>query len=377
MQTILPEIEKKSASSKRTLILHGFGISIKVLDKKLVITNGKDRLYPNNQYQQVVLTDHADFDKIVIQGTGAISFQALQWLTEWNINVIMLDARGRLYGNFNQVAGDREPLIRQKQYACFNDNAKLEYLRKWIVSQKLTSQIMLLRELQIYKEAQNIEKQLLRLEDVNTLSQISVIESSSAIRYYVTLSKLFNPELGFRTRQNKMTGRHNEATDVINALLNYGFSILQAEVGKQLNGLGLDCNVGFYHRNHAHFVPLIWDMMEPFRYLIDRSVIALGNDIKREHYCFRIDNPSYPFKSGAPFNRWLIMSGELKKRYVAILTAILQNKRYQKAYVGRHTEHGFQKMEEITIMKMKCIELRDYILGRKKTLSEPPRILNR
>ena len=45
---------------KRTLLLHGFGISIKVLDKKLIITNGKDRLYPDNQYQRIVLTDHAD-----------------------------------------------------------------------------------------------------------------------------------------------------------------------------------------------------------------------------------------------------------------------------------------------------------------------------
>ena len=83
MQSIQSDLDVWVRSdNKRTLILHGFGISIKILYKKLVITNGKDRLYPNNQYQQIVLTDHAGFDKIVIHGTGAISFQALQWLTE-------------------------------------------------------------------------------------------------------------------------------------------------------------------------------------------------------------------------------------------------------------------------------------------------------
>jgi len=371
---------------KRTLLLNGFGISIKVLDKRLIITNGKDRLYPDNQYQRILLTDHADFDKIVIVGTGAISFNALQWLTEWNINVIMLDGRGRLYGSFNQISGNTEPLIRMKQYECFmNDTARQDYLRKWIVSSKITAQIMLMRELEFDTEYMEKQYALLNTLSKNTLRKISAIESHVSKAYYSNLAILFdriNPELGFKTRINPMTMRKNEATDIINALLNYGFAILQSEVGKQLNALGLDCDVGFLHVNHDNHVPLIWDMMEPFRYLIDKSVIALvksnnGNGINtKQDYCFRIGNPSYPFKSGSPFNRWLIVSSDLKKRYVAMLTAILQSKRYQRTdKSGMKTDEGYQKMEEITIMKIKCIELRDYIIGRRKTLSQPPEIL--
>jgi len=51
---------------------------------------------------------------VIIQGKGYVSTEALQTLAENNINVIMLDKRGKLFGYFNQVRGS-DPLIRQKQ----------------------------------------------------------------------------------------------------------------------------------------------------------------------------------------------------------------------------------------------------------------------
>jgi hypothetical protein len=119
-------------------------------------------------------------------------------------------------------------------------------------------------------------------------------------------------------------------------------------------------------------------MVEPFRHLVDKSVIAIANDINPKDYYYQIGNLGYPFKSGSPFmNRWLMLTNELKKRYVAVLTAVLQSKRYHKAHQGRRTEQGFTKAEEVTIMKLKCTELRDYILERKKSLTAPPKIMSR
>ena len=64
----------------------------------------------------------------------------------------------------------------------------------------------------------------------------------------------------------RRTFRPWDASDVINALLNYGFSILYAEVAKQLNALGFDCYVGFYHKVHESRLQLVYDMIEPFRH---------------------------------------------------------------------------------------------------------------
>jgi CRISPR/Cas system-associated endonuclease Cas1 len=83
------------------------------------------------------------FDKVVLHGKGFVGLDAMQVLAENNINVIMLDKRGKLFGFFNQVRGS-DPLIRQHQYEiCFRDEMRREYLQKWVVREKLQSQIQL------------------------------------------------------------------------------------------------------------------------------------------------------------------------------------------------------------------------------------------
>jgi hypothetical protein len=57
----------------------------------------------------------------------------------------------------------------------------------------------------------------------------------------------------------------------------------------------------------------------------------------------------------------------LKKRYIDKLTEILDRKRDYKANTGIRRADGYQRMEEITIMKMKCIELKHFILNTKNS----------
>jgi hypothetical protein len=54
---------------------------------------------------------------------------------------------GSIASYFHQIGGSNEPLIRQMQYDAFRDEAKLEYLRKWIASEKIETQIQLFKEL--------------------------------------------------------------------------------------------------------------------------------------------------------------------------------------------------------------------------------------
>lgn len=368
---------KTTTDTKRTLLLHGYGVSIRIKDKKLVIRNGEHPLYPESKNEKLVLTDHADFDRIIIQGTsGWISFPALKWLASWGINVLMLDDLGKLYCNINQIEGNSEVLIRQKQYDCFRDAQKRLQLQKWTISHKITSQILLCREFGLTTAI--MESLFSKLHSAKIENQIEKIESSVSFAYYSNLARMLKPELEFETRQNPMTRTPRDATDVVNALLNYGYTILKTEIAKQLNTLGFDCFIGFMHHENRGHVSLVYDMTEPFRYLVDKSVIAIANTISKDDYYFQVGNLGYPYRGGSPFfNRWLMLSHDLKKRYLAMLTAILQSKRYQKAYRGRKTEQGFQKMEEVTIMKMKCIELRDYVLGRKNTLSTAPYLVAR
>lgn len=366
----------------KTLFLQGYGLSVKVNNTRLVFTDGVD-IRTGKQTKLELPASKCNFDKVVIQGKGFVSTEALERLAEGNINVIMLDKRGRLYSYFHQVGGSNEPLIRQKQYDCFRDEKKLEYLRKWIVSQKIESQMQLFKDLvaeprryynsynkkwqvnnnqnssinyslkvsdgvkaRIKRAIGMMELHSQRLDSAHKLREIMKIEADVGKLYYPTFALAFKPELEFHSRNSRRTYRPSDASDVINALLNYGFSILYAEVAKQLNALGLDCYVGFYHKVHESRLPLVYDMIEPFRHLVDRSVFEIQETIAKDDFIYSRDGI-------------VVLSDELKQRYIGLLTPILDRKRGYKARIGIRRADGYQRMEEVTIMKMKCIELKE------------------
>jgi CRISP-associated protein Cas1 len=109
--------------------------------------------------------------------------------------------------------------------------------------------------------------------------------------------------------------------------------------------LGLDCYYGFYHKNHESHLALVYDMVEPFRHLVDRSILEIQNQIRKKDYVFSRDGI-------------VVLSNELKKKYVDTLTCTLDRKRLYKHSAGIKRSDGYQRMEEITLMKQKCIELK-------------------
>src|SRR5439155_2546368 len=169
-----------------------------------------------------------------------------------------------------------------------------------------------------------------RLDSAHELREIMKVESDAAKLYYPTFSFLFDSQLGFHSRNSARTFRPTNATDVINGLLNYGFGILYAEVAKQLNALGLDCFVGFYHRNHDSYLALVQDMIEPFRHLIDRSVFEIQDQIRKKDYIFS--------REGI-----VVLSDELKRKYIELLSTIFDRKRPYKARSGIRRIDGNQR----------------------------------
>jgi CRISP-associated protein Cas1 len=340
----------------KSLFLTGYGLSVSVKNARLVFKQGINDPFRKEKIEPIELPASAcDFDKVIIQGKGYVSTEALQILAENNINVIMLDKRGKLFGYFNQVRG-ADPLIRQKQYDCFRDESRLEYLRKWIVRQKLESQIQLFKEIvsgryrtlvsndsSLKKFNMAIVKMLTHLQAldrVHTLREILHIESSVSKIYYLTLAPAVKPELHFSTRNNLHNFRPKDASDVINGLLNYGFGILYCEITKQLNALGLNCYYDFYHKNHESHLALIYDMIEPFRHLVDRSILEIQYLIKKKNYAFNR-------------NAIVVLSNGLKHKYIDTITNIHDRKRFYEARGGIKRTDGYRKMEEKTIMKQK------------------------
>jgi len=275
-------------------LITGFGTSINVDKRKLIITNRlKDtrlEFYPHKiNHDGIIIDSH----------TGNITFEAMRWLSKHNINVTLLNWNGQLLANV-MPEQPKSGKLRIKQYQKYlNSTDRFEIALK-IVQTKVEHSLNLLEELSRFYESVDIikirksaEKEDLLLLDImkssekqdisKSIKQLMTYEGRIAGIYLENLTAIFNqlsPEFYFTGRKNKTNSRNYNASDEINALLNYGYAILESEIRKSINAIGLDYSIGFLHEINQSRTPLVYDIQELFRWLIDVSVIQLLEEKK-------------------------------------------------------------------------------------------------
>ena len=276
------------------LLITGFGTSINVEKRKLIITNRLKRtkleFYPHK----------INHDGIIIDGhTGNITFEAMRWLSKHNINLTLLNWNGQLLANV-MPEQPKSGKLRIKQYQKYLDSQNRFEIALKIVQAKVEHSLNLLEELSRFYESvdfvkirKSAEKEDLFLlgimknsekQDISkSIKQLMTYEGRIAGIYLENLTTIFNqlyPEFNFTGRKNKSNSRNYNASDEINALLNYGYAILESEIRKGINAVGLDYSIGFLHEINQSRTPLVYDIQELFRWLIDVSVIQLLEEKK-------------------------------------------------------------------------------------------------
>jgi len=337
-------------------LLRGYGVSISLKENKIHLKNGVDILSDKSETESWFITQ-LPYEKIVISGKGYISTDALKLLNQNNRNVILTDTYGKPVSFMN---GMMESLTatkyRMAQYDTFRDPEKCLYLQNQIVKAKLESQIRFLKMI----EKDEVKDGIIQLErhlkqiQTNSISPIK-IEAPSTHVYFRNFAKLIPEKYGFNSRSNSVVRiTKRSATDVINALLNYGYAVLAGEISKFVNGLGLDAYCGFYHKSHTGFQPLVYDIMEPFRWLVDYTVWKFA-DLNQIH---RIRLQDYTHtKDGS-----VVMADSLIKRFLEKLERTFQQERKYEFRHGAKTSDGLKNVQEITMAKIAVQKLSEYVV---------------
>lgn len=76
--------------------------------------------------------------------------------------------------------------------------------------------------------------------------------------------------------------RRDQGAGGVNALLNYGYTILRATTARAVIAAGLHPSIGMHHSNDANPMRLVDDLMEPFRPIVDLKVWQLARQGKTE-----------------------------------------------------------------------------------------------
>lgn len=72
--------------------------------------------------------------------------------------------------------------------------------------------------------------------------------------------------------------RRDKNSDGLNAMLNYGYTVLRAATARAVVAAGLHPTIGLHHSNEGNAMRLVDDLMEPFRPMIDLKVWQLSRE---------------------------------------------------------------------------------------------------
>ena len=337
----------KGQQNHHIKFLKGYGFSINVKDSKIILKNHHDP-FSEPEIESWFVKD-MPYDRIILQGKGYISTESLSLLSENNRTVILLDNHGN---PVTFCSGMRDSLTATKyriaQYDTFRDKAKTNYLTKQILKAKLESQIRFL------KSTNNSEIQ----EGIAKLERSGLSEAVSSRYYFDCFAKLIDDRFGF-TKRNSIHIEKKNATDVINALLNYGYSVLAGQISAYINGIGLDAYYGFMHKNHTSFQSLVYDMMEPFRWLVDYAVWQISNAKSRS----RISKKQYSYTREGN----VVLEYDLIRKFLELLERTFQKERRYQYRHGAFTKDGLKSVQEITIAKISVQNLAEFCNKKQST----------
>lgn len=340
--------------------LKGYGFSIKVKDSKIILKNCSDPFKEPEIEEWFV--NNMPYEKIVMSGKGYISTEALSLLSQHHRNLILVDTYGRATTYLTPVTESlTNTRYRIGQYDTFRNIEKCRYLSRQILKAKLDSQINFLKSTNKPELNDGISQIQSIRNQIDENSSLLPLENSSSKIYFREFKKLIPDRYDFVSRnQSFIRQTKNHATDLINALLNYGYAVLAGEISKFINGVGLDTYFGFYHKTHSGFQPLVYDLIEPFRWLVDYSVWKLCGDHNKGHTVVKKD-----YARTREGN--VVMDYSLIKRFLERLERTFQMERRYNFRHGMKTFDGLKNVQEITISKITVTNLADFCIGKKST----------
>ncbi|AFV22383.1 CRISPR-associated protein, Cas1 family [Methanolobus psychrophilus R15] len=314
----------------KMLLLNGHGIDMRVNSAKLHIKNGRTSTTEEPE-EYIFSPKRMDVDHIIIYGrNGNLTLDSVRWLIKHNVQVSILNWDGQLLTAMLPPESTNIK-IKFSQYHAYEDEDIRAKIAKNLIEAKFDKSKVVLDYLKQRYPA--IEYDFLedigKLNAAKSVREIMGVEGGVAWKYWNEFAKAVPVEYDFCSRSDQYR-RATGAGDKVNVMLNYGYALLEAECLRAINTAGLDSHVGFLHEMNPSKDSLAYDLQEPFRFLVDLSVINLiesekmdnSDFIRTESYSLRL-KPSGAKKITEEFNKWMNRKTSYQKQSVMWSYALL------------------------------------------------------
>lgn len=206
---------------------------------------------------------------LFIIGNITLTNVLIQRAKKFGFAIIFMTSSFRPYQTISSFA-QANVLLRKNQYSYTDITAA-----KALIKNKIRNQKTLLNTLRHKSEAQKdavktLAEYEVKLQDCKDVYQIMGIEGSASRVYF---KNYFN---NFLWTARKPRVKY----DMLNALMDIGYTILFCYIEAVMSIFGFDSYVGILHKQFYMRKSLVCDLVEPFRVIID-SCIRKGINLKQ------------------------------------------------------------------------------------------------
>ena len=284
----------KRAKPQPALILAGHGVLLRIHGGALEIQNGLTH-YPQRREAYLFFRCDANLPEriILLDGSGSVSFDVLSWLSEQKISLIRIDWKGDIVCVAGASGYSANRFRVRWQLETRENPAKRNEFCRSIITRKIEASIITLeksirRSDKWERAMKTAYSALSRLDDnpPETITELRGLEANCAASYFRSwvgmpikwrgTSHRPVPDswhsIGQRSSPYHLAGNRNAAHPV-NAILNYAYAALESEIRIKTTSEGYDPTIGIMHESSDGSSKFIFDLMEPERPRVDRSVL--------------------------------------------------------------------------------------------------------
>lgn len=219
-------------------------------------------------------------DAVVMLGGAQMTMQAIDACVRRGVRVAVLRRGGAVRFVVSPATGGNVHL-RMALFRVVADDARALAMAKAIVAAKLQSSARVVgrwsrdekddaQRAALADGADKIRLRIPRLESATTADHVRGIEGDAARVYFRAMGRaVASAELGFSARSRR------PPRDPVNAMLGFCYGLLVTECIGALESVGLDYQMGFFHRPRSGRPSLALDLAEELRAMTDRFVVSL------------------------------------------------------------------------------------------------------
>jgi CRISPR-associated endonuclease Cas1 len=285
---------RRSRRTHEPLVLTGHGMRLNVQNGALVIHGGFTH-YPQRAKEWRFFPGDPNLPTriVILDGSGSLSFEVMDWLTTQQVPLIRINWRGEVRAVLGGAISALDPKKVAHQLEA-KRNGRALAIAIHLIGAKIANCVETLHEAVPPSRGRDLALSKIELDAAEirkkpprSIGELLGIEGRAANAYFAAWHGIPIRWKGLGRKPIPTTWHHIErrstaakrkitnrnASHPVNAMLNYAYAVIESQVRVQVLADGYDPNIGYFHKPYRERSPLVFDLVEPLRPVMDRKVL--------------------------------------------------------------------------------------------------------